>query len=117
MSQSGCQTLFDRPCMLERLGNDAELLDEVLDVFLEELPEMVSDMRTAVSGQSAEAVMRAAHSIKGALLNISAESSADFASKLEEIGRSEQLLGSRELLAELEVELDRLEQAIRASAE
>jgi HPt (histidine-containing phosphotransfer) domain-containing protein len=99
--------------MLERLGGDDQLLDEVLNVFMEELPEMISDLRTAVSGQSADAIMRAAHSIKGALLNISAESSAELAFKLEELGRAERVDGTRELQAELEVELDRLGQAIQ----
>jgi HPt (histidine-containing phosphotransfer) domain-containing protein len=115
MNQTVSQILFDRAGMLERLGGDEQLLDEVLSVFMEELPLMVDDIRTAVSGQSAETVMRAAHSIKGALLNISAESSADLACKLEELGRTERLDGSRELLAELEVELGRLERAISGS--
>jgi HPt (histidine-containing phosphotransfer) domain-containing protein len=113
MSQSGCQVLFDRAGMLERLGDDAELLGEVLDVFMEELPEMISDLQKAISGQNAEAVMRAAHSLKGALLNVSADSSAELAFKLEEQGRAERLDGTRELLAELEVELDRLGRAIQ----
>jgi HPt (histidine-containing phosphotransfer) domain-containing protein len=112
MGQAGSQLLFDRAGMLERLGGDEQLLDEVLAVFTEELPGMVADLRTAVSGRSADAVMRAAHSIKGALLNISADSSADLALRLEELGRTQRLDGSRELLAELEVELDRLERAI-----
>jgi HPt (histidine-containing phosphotransfer) domain-containing protein len=99
--------------MLERLGGDDELLAEVLDVFLEELPGMVTDLRTAVSSQNADAVMRAAHSIKGALLNVSADSSADLASRLEQLARAERLDGSRELLAELEVELDRLDRSMK----
>ncbi len=39
---------FDREEMLERLGGDTELLDDVLQVFLEECPRMLQEVRGAV---------------------------------------------------------------------
>jgi HPt (histidine-containing phosphotransfer) domain-containing protein len=114
MTQSGGKAIFDREVMLERLGGDDQLLDEVLNVFLEEAPDMMADLRGAVTGGDPSALERSAHSIKGALLNISADSPADLASRLEELGSAEQLDGTRLLLDDLEAEIDQLTRILQS---
>jgi HPt (histidine-containing phosphotransfer) domain-containing protein len=103
---------FDREEMLERLGGDGELLDDVLQVFLEECHRMMSEVRNAVDGGDARLVRRAAHSMKGALLNISAAPAAAEASELEQLGNEERLVESEPVLERLQLELDRLQQAL-----
>ena len=88
---------FDRSTMLERLGGDAELLDEVLELFVEECDAMVNGVRQAVQSRDSGDLRAAAHTLKGALLNIAAEPSADAARKLELMGRDEDLAGSKAL--------------------
>jgi HPt (histidine-containing phosphotransfer) domain-containing protein len=100
--------VFDRELMLERMGGDSQLLDDVLIVFIDEIPGMMSEVRSAVSGEDAQALERSAHSMKGALLNISANSPAELASRLEQLGSAGSLDGVTGLLARLESEIDRL---------
>ena len=65
-------TPFDREEMLERLGGDTVLLDDVLVVFLEECSKMFEEVRGAVDAGDPRKVHRAAHSRKCAFLNSSA---------------------------------------------
>ena len=103
---------FDREEMLERLGGDTELLDDVLQVFLEECPRMLEEVRGAVNGGDPKLVRRAAHSMKGALLNISAVPAAAEASQLEELGSEERLAESAPVLERLHQEIERLQQVL-----
>jgi len=107
--------VFDREAMLDRLGGDEEFLVDVLEVFLEETPRMLEATRSAVGSADAEGVERAAHALKGALLNISADSASLVALELERMGRESDLSGSGDTLAQLESEIDRLEQELGAA--
>ena len=103
---------FDREEMLERLGGDTELLDDVLQVFLEECPRMLEEVRGAVHGGDPKLVHRTAHSMKGALLNISAAPAAAEASQLEELGSEERLTEVAPVLERLRQEIERLQQVL-----
>jgi HPt (histidine-containing phosphotransfer) domain-containing protein len=108
MTETARKSVFDRDVMLERMGGDSQLLDDVLTVFIEEIPGMMSEIRAAVSGEDAPALERSAHSMKGALLNITADSPAEVASQLEQRGSAGRLSDTAELLARLETEIDQL---------
>ena len=43
------KAVFDREGLLERLGGDTELLDEVLGIFLDECREMLASIRAATA--------------------------------------------------------------------
>ncbi len=103
---------FDREEMLERLGGDTELLDDVLKVFLEECPKMLDQIRGAVDGGDPNVVRRTAHSMKGALLNISAAPAAAEASQLELLGSEERLGEGAPVLERLQQEIERLQQVL-----
>jgi HPt (histidine-containing phosphotransfer) domain-containing protein len=105
-------TPFDHEEMLERLGGDTELLDDVLVVFLEECPKMLEQVRGAVDEGDPMSVRRAAHSMKGALLNISAGPAAAEATQLELLGSEERLAESAAVLKRLQQELERLQQVL-----
>ena len=107
---------FDREEMLERLGGDNKLLDEVLQVFLEECPKMLEELRGAVDGGDPTLVHRAAHSMTGALLNISAAPAAAEAKQLELLGSEERLAESASVLERLEQEIERLQRVLAEQA-
>lgn len=103
---------FDREEMLERLGGDTELLDDVLVVFLEECPKMLEEVRSAVDEGDPMLVCRAAHSMKGALVNISAGPAAAAAKQLELLGNEERLAEGTPVLERLQQEIERLQQVL-----
>jgi two-component system, sensor histidine kinase and response regulator len=93
---------------LDRIGGDEELLCDLCRIFLEESPRLLEKLRQAIAEQDAEAVMRAAHSLKGEAGYLGAHATTQAARQLEEIGRLKDLSQAPALLAVLERELDGL---------
>lgn len=105
--------IFDRATLMERLEGDAELADEVVQIFLDECPKMMQRLREAVASAVAEAIQFSAHALKGAAANISAERVSAVALRLEIIGREGKLAGSQQEFSTLEAEVARLQHALR----
>jgi CheY-like chemotaxis protein len=59
--------------LLDRVGGDAVLLREIIGLFLEESPRMVSTLRKEVADGDAEGVCRTAHAFLGAASNFDAD--------------------------------------------
>ena len=100
---------FDRDAMLQRLGGDDALLAEVLALFVSECPEMLAQTERAISTRDAPALQRAAHTLKGALLNIAADPAADHARRLEVLGSRESMDDTPSVLEQLRRSLDSLQ--------
>jgi two-component system sensor histidine kinase/response regulator len=79
---------LDHAMVLERLGGDEELLQEVAQLFLEEYPTLMSEMCSAAQGGDAHRLERAAHSLKGSIANFGVEPAVQAALNVENIGRS-----------------------------
>jgi signal transduction histidine kinase/CheY-like chemotaxis protein len=78
---------FDRGQMVERLGGDPVLADELLDLFAEVCPRLVRDIRLAIEAGDAAAVQERSHELKGAAGNLVAPELVDAARALEILGR------------------------------
>jgi PAS domain S-box-containing protein len=104
--------VFDVAAVLDSLGGDSELLREVAGIFLAQLPKHMEKIRKAISDRDAKTLDRAAHALKGSAANLLAQGVVGAASRLEEVGRSGSVAGSKEALASLEEELGKLELAL-----
>jgi len=93
---------------LRYIGGDAELLGELLRQFAADCPERLRELRDTIAGGDSEALMRAAHSLHGALGAIGARAAAALASALEAGSRQGRTDGTGDLLTRLERELDRI---------
>ena len=102
---------------LERVGGDNELLEEVAQLFLDSVPELLTEIREAVVSRNAKALERAAHTLKGSVSNFAAEAAFQAALRLEKMGRTGELAGVDQAFATLEAEMERLQPAIAALAE
>ena len=58
--------------LLDRLGGDAELLKEVIGLFNEDCPQLMTLIRSGLAAADALAVNRAAHQLKGSAGNFDA---------------------------------------------
>jgi signal transduction histidine kinase/CheY-like chemotaxis protein len=106
---------WDRTQALDRLGGDENLLQELCQIFLQESPKLLEKLRHAVADQDAEAVMRAAHSIKGEVSYLAAGKALQAARALEEMGHGHDLSGTADRFAVLEKELNELYHSMAAS--
>ena len=95
--------------LLARVEDDSSLLEELIELYRESSPRLLSELEAGVEGRDAQLVQRAAHTLKGALQNLSAASGAQAALQLETLGRSGNLDSAEQSLSELKRELDRLQ--------
>ena len=59
------ETAVDRDALLARLGGDEALLDEVVRIFLDDVPHQLEGMDKALAAGDAPALRRLAHTLKG----------------------------------------------------
>jgi HPt (histidine-containing phosphotransfer) domain-containing protein len=99
--------------MLARLAGDRELARQLAGIFIGECPRMLGAVREGLDQGSADAVRRAAHALKGSVLNFVDGGAAATASALEQMGRAGDLQGAGAALAQLETELTELIDRLR----
>jgi two-component system sensor histidine kinase/response regulator len=90
------------------VGDDAHLLGELAQIFLNDCPRLLSELREAVARGDIPALRRAAHTLKGAALNFGDGGVAESALRLETMARTGDLAGADPARADLERRLDRL---------
>jgi two-component system, sensor histidine kinase and response regulator len=103
---------WSRAEVLDRLGGDRELLAELCQIFLKESPRLMERLRQGMADGDAEAVHRAAHSLKGEVSYLAAAGATQAARRLEEMGQERNLPLVSEAVRVMERELDQLRQAI-----
>jgi HPt (histidine-containing phosphotransfer) domain-containing protein len=96
---------------LSRLGDDRELLKAIIEIYLEDSPALLEKVRRAVMGNDPPALHRAAHSLKGLAVTLSAGDVATAASRLEHMGSSRSLADAALAVTELESRLKELNAA------
>jgi len=81
------EPILDLAALLDSVGGDRELLDELAGTFTAELPGWISELRAAVSNGDSDAVFRVAHGVRGAVGYFKATSIRQVAADLEAMGR------------------------------
>ena len=102
--------LFDRQALLQAFDNDWEFLMEVVDMFVTDYPQMMTDIKQAIDHQDASMLERTAHALKGMLGNFQVDASVQKAFALETVGRNETFDNARATFDSLTDELARLEE-------
>jgi HPt (histidine-containing phosphotransfer) domain-containing protein len=100
--------LLDGAMLLDRVEGDEELLRELVDLFLEDAPKQLAEIRAAIDAADSAQVARAAHTLKGAVANFGAPAAVHLARNLEAMGRRGDLTGASTACATLEKVLQAL---------
>ncbi|MBT4864266.1 MAG: PAS domain S-box protein [Planctomycetaceae bacterium] len=110
------KTPFDWSIALGATGGDRELLREVIGEFLIEFPRLIEQAQTAIRAGDAPTGCRAAHTIKGALRTLGADSASKRAEAFETVLRSGSFESADKSLDVLTAEVDALMPEILAFA-
>ncbi|MFC1735785.1 response regulator [Candidatus Hydrogenedentota bacterium] len=97
--------IFDKAALLERLG-DEELINTVLDVFLEDAPCQLAKLKETVETRDASLIERQGHTLKGAAANAGALRMRDVAFQIEKAGETRELEKAEQLIDEVEAEFE-----------
>jgi signal transduction histidine kinase/DNA-binding response OmpR family regulator len=98
----------DKTAALKRTGGDAQLLRELVQMFLQEYPGLLAEIHAAIAAPDAPKLRRASHTLKGAVGTFAAQSACEAAERLEQMGRQGDLNGSDEAYGALEAAIERL---------
>jgi len=106
--------VLDEAQLVSRVDGDPKLLRDLADLFLEECPHLVDEIRVALDRKDSKGVERGAHSLKGSASNLAAQMASEAALKLEGLARAGDLLRAESALQEMELQLERLKPALLA---
>ncbi|MFM9963457.1 MAG: response regulator [Planctomycetaceae bacterium] len=104
--------VFNHGEMLTRLGDDLELVTELIELFLEESPKLLVDVQLAVQRRDAKAIERAAHRLKGSAGNFGINATVKAAMRLEILGRKGDLAEVDSICQSLAEELRQLQEEL-----
>jgi len=103
MTESG--PLLDLDTLLESVGGDRELLDELVATFIAEVPGWIASLRAGLESGQPETVFRVAHGVSGAVGYFRAAGVRKRAVDLEATGRAGRLEGVAAQIDQLEIDL------------
>ncbi|MFO0809590.1 MAG: PAS domain S-box protein [Gemmataceae bacterium] len=103
---------LDKAALLDRVSHSVEFLRELTDVYREESPRLLGEIRDAVEQGNAVRLRLAAHTLKGAVSNFGAARAVDAAQRLELLGNAGDLVAAAEALPRLENALREFEPAL-----
>jgi two-component system, sensor histidine kinase and response regulator len=108
--------VLDWDAALQRLGGDEELLREMVEVFLDEVPGLLVTIRRALDGQRPIDLGRAAHTLKGSLGHFAARPAQRAAQRLETLASQGMSPDLPAAIDALEAEFERLLPVLEQSA-
>jgi HPt (histidine-containing phosphotransfer) domain-containing protein len=105
--------VLDHTGALERIDGDVELFEELVQLFLEQLPDLMRQLHAALIAGDGPTVRLCAHSLKGAAGNIGGLAVQQTAQVVELLGRDRRLEEAAAILPVLEKEVSELAAALR----
>lgn len=104
--------LCDMDMALRRMGNNAELLREIITMVREDLPDLLSRLRAAVADGNSVLAQREAHSLRGTLVTFDAQAALAAALRLEQMAESGDLSRAADTMEDVVREVARLDAAL-----
>lgn len=112
-SASQGDAVFNLDAALQRMDGDADLLNEVIDVFLEDYPNSLQQLRSSAEARDLKLVLRTAHTLKGVAGNFAANSVTEVGHQVETLCKADQLTEAISLVPMLESRVLILAEALR----
>lgn len=98
---------------LKELGDDEEdFFKEVVELYIEQAPTLINEIKTFAYSADADNMGRAAHTLKGASLNVGAKKLAEVCKVIEFDGKSNNLSNVAENLKNLDSNYEISKQAL-----
>ncbi|MCD4825599.1 MAG: response regulator [Phycisphaerae bacterium] len=99
--------IFDEADAIERMDGDTEMLKELLELFQEHSESMITMIWEALAAHDCELLAKAAHTLKGAMGNVSAKAAQAAALQVETLAKAGDIVAAGEAAARLQQELAR----------
>jgi HPt (histidine-containing phosphotransfer) domain-containing protein len=115
MNNDGPQVnMFSSEELLNRVGNDKELADEILAAYLKLLPDLKDKMERSIQKNDTHSVFKAAHTLNGASANVAATAIRNIACDIEKAGKQEDIDSINRLFMSLNNKIQETEREIKS---
>lgn len=108
--------VWNRSEMLERLAIDEALIDDLVEAFLEDMPQHIDALREALRQEDASNATLHAHTIKGTAANMGGEQLRMVAYEMEQAAKAGDLAVAATRLPHLDEQFSRLKNVMREQA-
>jgi HPt (histidine-containing phosphotransfer) domain-containing protein len=112
VQQSMEPACFDPDEAIVQAGGSKVVLEELVDLFIEECPKQMNEIREAQSQQEWLKLQRAAHTLKGSVSIFAAQRAYDAALRIEKMGKEQNASDFDTAWARLEDEVEKLKSAL-----
>ncbi|MFH0727273.1 MAG: response regulator [Pseudomonadota bacterium] len=106
------EQIFNRAELLDRVQGDESLAKELLNIFLNDAPNFMAELKKALEKDDIELMGNKAHTLKGSSANISALELKNIASKIEIAVKDKNKNEIKSLFAKLELAFEKLKKII-----
>jgi CheY-like chemotaxis protein len=113
-ASNGSEQTLNLDAAMRRLHGDRELYRQFVEVFDEDAPGLIQDLRAASAARDAKKLSRAAHSLRGLAVNLGADIVQRLAAQLEAQGECGDLHSAVDTYGQLLAAFDALHQALQA---
>ena len=100
--------IMDKDAALARALGNEDLLTELVELFVEDVPTLLEGIRNAIANADPERLGRHSHTLKGSASNLSAGRVTEAALELERIGHSRDVEGAEDAFSVLDSEVGKL---------
>jgi HPt (histidine-containing phosphotransfer) domain-containing protein len=107
------EEVIDRKALMVRMNNDIELLQELIEYFLQSYPSQLQEIEAAIANQDTETLRRIAHTLKSSLGNFCANKGYELAHELEAGSMEEDLSHARSIYISLLQEMQVVDRTLR----
>ena len=109
-------TLLDQSALdnIRAIDDDGSVLDEVIQMYLDELPDQLDSLRAAVAGADMPALASTAHAMKSASFNVGAKALGELCRRLEKQAKAGEAQGTVDLVGAIESMVDSVRPLLRA---
>jgi CheY-like chemotaxis protein/anti-sigma regulatory factor (Ser/Thr protein kinase) len=104
---------YDKQTLIDAFDHDWGFFTEVVDLFIQDYPRMMTDIQQAYKTGNMDALIRTAHSLKGMLSLFNAKEATRRALKLEEMGKQGEFFGAEQEIESLSGELVMLKSTLQ----
>ena len=103
----------DTTLLLKAFDGDWDFFKEVVEIFLDDYPRLLDNLRRSFNEGDCDTFMRSAHSLKGMLKNFRAETAAEVAFDLEKKGKEADLNGVPPDIENLAAQIAEVDKTLR----
>ena len=95
-------SLIHWPDALANVGNDEELLHDLIELFLSETPGLIDDVVETAKQSGAKSLAAATHSLKGSMTFLNPQPALQFAEKVEQLAAAGDIETASSMIGELQ---------------